>query len=474
MAITDVKGAYLNAKMKDEVLMKITGKEVDLWLEIDPSLAEFVVIENGKRVLYVQLDKALYGCVQSALLWYELYSTTLKDMGFVLNPYDLCVANADINDKQCTIVWYVDDNKISHVDSAVVTNVIEKIESKFGTMSKTRGTDHDFLGMALKYKDKKVRISMKKHILKALDTFHDDITRDAATPATSYLFKVRDTSPKLNEERADNFHSVVAALLFVSRRCRLDIQVAIAFLCTRVAEPDEDDWAKLKRVLQYLRGTIDLVLTLGADDLLKMKSWVDVSYGIHADCKSHTGGAISWGWGVIGTKCQKQKLNTKSSTEGEIVGVSDFMPNMVWARMFMEAQGYILKENILYQDNQSAMKIIANGKRSSGQKTKHMDNRYFWIKDRIGSENITVEYCPTEKMLADFFTKPLQGNLFRKFRSVVMGYEHISSLDIDEEKSSSQERVGKSILRENTKRPDDRTSVVQGAKALTWAEVVMR
>ena len=76
-----------------------------------------------------------------------------------------------------------------------------------------------------------------------------------------------------------------------------------------------------------MRGTIDLVLTLGADDLLKMKSWVDVSYGIHADCKSHTGGATSWGWGVLGTKCQKQKLNTKSSTEGEIVGVSDFMLN---------------------------------------------------------------------------------------------------------------------------------------------------
>ena len=207
---------------------------------------------------------------------------------------------------------------------------------------------------------------------------------------------------------------------------------------------------KLKRVPQYLRGRIDLILTLGADDLLKMKSWVDVSYGIHADCKSHTGGAISWGWGVLGTKCQKQKLNTKRSTKGEIVGVSDFMLNMVWARMFMEAQGYILKENILHQENQSTMKIITNGKRSSGQKTKHKDNRYFWIKDRIRSKNITVQYCPTGKMLADFFTKPLhQGNLFRKFRSVVLGYEHISSLDIDKEKSSSQERVEKSILWEN-------------------------
>lgn len=88
-----------------------------------------------------------------------------------------------------------------------------------------------------------------------------------------------------------------------------------------------------------------------------MKSWVDVSYAVHDDCQSHTGGAISWRLGVLLTKCQKQKLNTKSSTEGEVVEVSNFMLNMVWARMFLEAQGFILTENTLFQDNQSAMKI---------------------------------------------------------------------------------------------------------------------
>ena len=128
VAITDVKGAYLNAKMRDVIIMRITGREVDLFVELDPSLAEFVTYENGVKVLYVQLDKALYGCVQSALLWYELYSSTLIDMGFELNPYDMCVANSMIDSKQCTIVWYVDDNKISHVNPNVVTNVIQKIE----------------------------------------------------------------------------------------------------------------------------------------------------------------------------------------------------------------------------------------------------------------------------------------------------------------------------------------------------------
>ena len=133
---------------------------------------------------------------------------------------------------------------------------------------------------------------MKNHILKAIKEFDEDIVRNAASPAASYLFKTREVATKLDEKRAENFHSVNALLLFISRRCRLDIQTAVGFLCTRVSSPDEDDWVKLRRVLQYLKGTIDLVLTLGADDITKMKSWVDVLYAVHDDCRSHTGGAI--------------------------------------------------------------------------------------------------------------------------------------------------------------------------------------
>ncbi|CAJ1944996.1 unnamed protein product [Cylindrotheca closterium] len=243
-------------------------------------------------------------------------------MGFTLNPYDLCVANGIFEGKQCTICWYVDDNKISHVNPKVVDDVIKKIESKFGPMSQTRGDKHDFLGMELKYKKGKLTIGLKKHILKAINTFDEDITRNAASPAKGYLFDVWPDAQKLDEKKADCFHSVVQSLLYVSRRCRLDIQTAIGFLCTRVDSPDEDDWAKLKRLLQYLRGTIDLVRTLGGEDINRMKSWVDVSYGIHDECKSHTGGCTSFGWGVLLTKCQKQKLNTKSPTEAEIVGIT--------------------------------------------------------------------------------------------------------------------------------------------------------
>jgi len=157
----------------------------------------------------------------------------------------------------------------------VVDSVIKKIETKFGSMSKTLGDEHEFLGMDIQFKNKKVTVGMKKHALKVINSFGEDITRNASTPANPYLFKVRD-APKLSEEKADIFHSVTAQLLFVGNRCRLDIKTVVAFLCTRVASPDEDDWKKLRRVLQYLRGTIDLKLTLGADDITKMESWVDV------------------------------------------------------------------------------------------------------------------------------------------------------------------------------------------------------
>ncbi len=125
--------------------------------KMNPKHRPFVVIENGEQVLYVSLIKAIYGCVKSALLWNELFSSTLQQMGFVLNPYyDECVANCEIEGTQCSIGWYVDDTKISHANPAVVEMIIEKLEpSKFGKMTVVRGDKHVFLGMNIKFNREK-------------------------------------------------------------------------------------------------------------------------------------------------------------------------------------------------------------------------------------------------------------------------------------------------------------------------------
>jgi len=104
-----------------------------------------------------------------------------------------------------------------------------------------------------------------------------------------------------------------------------------------------------------------------------------------------------------------------------------------------------MKEGKFFQDNEATEKLEKNGRASSSQKTRHIDIRYFWMKDRIKTENISIVHCPTEIMLADFFTKPLQGSLFRKFRDVLMGYKHTSTL-VMPTKQPSEERVGDTLL----------------------------
>ena len=117
----------------------------------------------------------------------------------------------------------------------------------------------------------------------------------------------------------------------------------------------------------------------------------------------------------------KQKLNTRSSTESELVGVDDMMPSILWTRYFLKAQGYKVSDNVIFQDNKSTMLLERNGKASSSKRTKHINVRYFFITDRISKGEVRVEWCPTKDMVADFMTKPLQGSVFRKFRDLIMG-----------------------------------------------------
>ena len=212
----------------------------------------------------------------------------------------------------------------------------------------------------------------------------------------------------------------MAKCLFLCKRARPDIQTAVSFLCTRVKCPDEDDWKKLKRMFQYLRGTRELVLTLEGEDLRVIKWWVDASYAVHHDMRSHTGGVMSLGKGAAYSTSTRQKLNTKSSTEAELVGVDDCMGQILWTRYFIEAQGYDVQDNVVYRDNQSSILLEKNGRGSSSKRTKHVRVRYFFITDRISLGDLKVEYCPTGLMVADFFTKPLQGTQFRLMRDWIM------------------------------------------------------
>ena len=96
------------------------------------------------------------------------------------------------------------------------------------------------------------------------------------------------------------------------------------------------------------------------------------------------------------------------------------MPQLFWTNYLLDAQDYGIKSTIMYQYNQSAILLDNNGKRSSSKRTKHINIQYFFITDRIKNGELNIEYCPTDEMVADFFTSPLQGNKFLQFRKTIM------------------------------------------------------
>jgi len=217
-----------------------------------------------------------------------------------------------------------------------VENILKKLNDKFGQespLTTCRGKVLEYVGVKINYRQKgKVKFSMYEYIEKMLEELPMNMEGLATTPASSHLFNTDPGCKKLCKEQGQLFHHLVAKLLYLSKLTRQDIQTAVAFLCTRVREPDTDDYKKLTKVMQYIRNTKDITLTIEPDD--EAKWWVDSSYAVHPDMKSHTGISITLRKGTMYTASFKQKLNTKSSTEAELVAVDDAMGQVLWTRHF--------------------------------------------------------------------------------------------------------------------------------------------
>jgi hypothetical protein len=178
---------------------------------------------------------------------------------------------------------------------------------------------------------------------------------------------------------------------------------------------------KLERVLKYLNGTPDFGICLKADSPTKILAHIDASYGVHIDGKSHSGMFVSLGSGPIMVKSSKQRIVTKSSTEAELIALSDQSGLVIWSRDFLVAQGETPGPAVIGQDNQSAMALADRGA-SVSERTRHIHIRHYWIKDRVDFGDIQIVYTPTEDMIADIFTKPLQGDRFYKIRAILLNW----------------------------------------------------
>ena len=145
-----------------------------------------------------------------------------------------------------------------------------------------------------------------------------------------------------------------------------------------------------------------------------------VAFFVHNGMRIHNYSMDTMGKGCIYGSAGKHKINTKSSTESDMVGVSNALPQVLWTIHFLEAQGYDIKDLVVYQDNQSTICLCVNGWASSSKCGLHINIRYFFITDQVNSKEVSVEYCPTDEMIADLFIKPLKASKLIKFRDLIL------------------------------------------------------
>jgi hypothetical protein len=313
------------------------------------------------------------------------------DIDFIINPYDPCVASKIIEGEQMNVCFHVDECKLSHRKKTVMDRMIGYVRQEYesiledgsGAMTVSRGKIHSYIGMTLDYSvPGQVKTTMPDYVDEILASFDKAEpkgwgTKTSAAPDT--LFKVDEDCEKLAQANAVEFHNLVANTLYATKRARPDTCTTIAFLTTIVSEPDKDDCTKLVHMMRYIRGTFTMPLILSDNGSGILKWWVDALFAVHPNMWGHSGGGLSLGCGFPIVSSTKEKLNTRSSTETDIVGAADFMSSICWTPYFVKAQGYGVIDNALFQDNKSSILLEKNGKASSSKRTKHIYIRYFFI-----------------------------------------------------------------------------------------------
>jgi Reverse transcriptase (RNA-dependent DNA polymerase) len=412
----DIGGAFLNADMAPtgvEVHMRLNRVMTSMLMQLDPSYEKY---REPDDTVVVRLDKALYGCVEASLLWYNDLKSKLTADSFVENPYDRCVFNKiGKSGKQISIVLHVDDLMVTSESQDDLDTFGLYLKRVYPETRTTSGTILDYVGMTFDFTTAgEVRVTMDKCIDDILSGC--GVTTTKVTPGASVLFDVRD-APKATESEAKWFHTHVAKILYLAKRVKPECLTAVAFLSTRVTMSDIDDLAKLRRLLGYIRHTRTRGIVLRVGRTMMVKAYIDAAYGVHQDSgKSHTGCAIVLGEsGPVFAKSAKQKIVTKSSTEAELVGLSDTASQAIHLRNLITAQGYDIGPAVVYQDNMSCMALIKRGGPGS-ERSRHINIRHFWLSEKVALKEVVLEHLGTEDMFANILTKPVQGAQFERER----------------------------------------------------------
>lgn len=393
----DIATAFLHGQISEEIYMKQPKG----------------FVKPHEAHLVCKLQKGLYGLKQAARAWNQKLHKMLTQLGYKQGDADKCLYSKSNNGQFSYILAFVDDLIIATASEKDYTQIVKHLSKEVEV--KELGDVQYYLGIQVeREEDGSFLLSQRQKIHELVEHMQMQDAHPVATPMATDFLKNQQDSKQLPDN--NDYRSAIGKLLYLVTTCRPDLANAVGILSRKVNSPTEHDWAGVKRVVRYLKGTMNCKLRLPAVKDPKLVGYTDADWaGDNADYKSTSGHVFMFGDGPVAWGSYKQSCVALSSTESEYVAATEACREIAWLDQLIKDFGLVRKGPVsLLEDNQSCLKLTQSEKFLA--RTKHIGVKYHYIRQMIQDGLVELSYCSTQEMTADILTKPLPRESFQNLR----------------------------------------------------------
>jgi hypothetical protein len=383
---SDVETAFLNGDLSEEIFMKI------------PQGYNLVNKMENTEDKVLKLNKSIYGLVQAARQWHEKFSEEILNMGFKSNHIDPCIFFKEENGEFCILCIYVDDGIITG-SIKLMEETVEKLNKVFKI--KFEKNIHDFIGCQITQKNGKILLGQQR-IIEKLSSVIDkrENNKQWSTPSAPSFLVIRSKKKEkmINEKKQKWFRSAIGTLLYLVKLSRPDLANSVRELAKVIDGANQAQEKELKRTIEYTIQKKERSLKIEA----KTNTWDIIAYsdsdfaGDKDDRKSITGYIIFVSGTAISWKSKSQPCVTLSSTEAEYVALNETVREVKFIFQILETMGIEAKRPAkIYVDNVGSIFLSKN--KTSGERTKHIDLKYHFVREQIQNGLIDVQFIRTSE-----------------------------------------------------------------------------
>lgn len=390
----DVKTAFLNGELKDDVFM------------YPP---EGVSVIQGK---VLKLRKSLYGLKQAAKCWNDTFSNFLIELGFQRSLNDSCLYTLNKSGKFLYLCLYVDDILLASKDDCLINSTKEQLMKKFKI--KDKGPVSHFLGLEIQYDRENgiMKIGQTKFAEKLLSKFNMSDCKSNSIPINPQLTLLQETSSCSNKP----YRELIGSIMYLMLGTRPDLSFCIHYFSRYQNKYSDELWIYLKDVLKYIKGTVNLGLVYKCCNQEPILTcYCDSDWASDkTDRKSVTGYLFNLYGNLLVWSTKKQKCISLSTTESELVALCSALTEGLWLQKLLQDLGIDTSKMLVYEDNQGCINIVKNP--GNNRRVKHIDIKYHFICEQIQLKNIEIKYIESKQQIADILTKALNKYQFDKLR----------------------------------------------------------